>query len=91
MYYRLVMSKKFGWVDYANLGAQMAQARAQSATHQELMQQTRLMQSESQRKNIVIQAKQYLVQCENSLNKSSMIFEKYPYLLNSGIKVILKT
>lgn len=79
MYYRLVMSKKFGWVDYANLGAQMAQARAQSATHQELMHQTRLMQSESQRKNTVIQAKQYLVQCENSLNKSSVVFEKYPY------------
>jgi len=73
------VSKKFGWVDYANLGAQIAQARAQSATHQELMQQTRLMQSESQRKNTVIQAKQYLVQCENSFNKSSMIFEKYPY------------
>ena len=28
MYYRLVMSKKFGWVDYANLGAQIEELGA---------------------------------------------------------------
>lgn len=66
------MAEKYGWVEYVNLGAQIAQASAQTAS-------TWLMQSESLRTINEIGAKQYLAECENSLNRSSMTFEKYPY------------
>lgn len=73
------MSKKYGWLDYANLGVQMHQASQQAAMNQQLTTQTHLLQQEAQRKEQIVQARQYLVECERLLEKADAVSRDYPY------------
>lgn len=73
------MRKQFGWLDYVTLGVQMHQAQQQAGMQQQLAAQTELMQLETQKREQVIQARQFMVQCEDSLQKSETSWNRFPY------------
>ena len=73
------MRKQFGWLDYVTLGVQMHQAQQQAGMQQQLAAQTELMQLETQKREQVIQARQFMVQCEDSLQKSETSWNRFPH------------
>ena len=73
------VSKKYGLLDIANLGVQMHQSAQQYVMGQQLTSQTNIMHQESQMKQEIVSARQYLVQCEERKKKSEIVWESYPY------------
>ena len=75
----MLVSKQYGWLDIANLGVQMHQSAQQAMMGQQLTSQTNMMHQESQMKQQIVSARQYLVDCEERLKKSEIVWDRYPY------------
>jgi len=75
----MLVTKKYGWLDIANLGVQMHQSAQQYVMGQQLTSQTNMMHQDSQMKQEIVSARQYLVQCEERLKKSEIVWDRYPY------------